>query len=422
MYVLGLNGGLRLGYQDVSAVLLCNGEVIAAAEEERFNRIKNSPGQLPERSIEFVLKQAGIGLADVDHVATHGQTWGADYRKRLSEYLNFRFKASPKIFTCHHHEAHAASSFFASDFDHSMILTMDSSGDGISTRMSVGRKDAPSEQIKLLREFERPNSLGIFYSMITQFCGFQRDRDEYKLMGLASYGNSKRVDLSDLFSSSVSSTTNELSLNTDYLAPITAGQGQRTRQEPMFSDRLKQLLGDARAPYQPITSFYQDVAAAAQEQLEQTVCRWVSNLHKETGLRKLCLAGGVALNCVLNQKLQNLDFIDEIYIQPASGDSGISLGAAYLCSLKHGRNPLPMNSVFLGSDYTDSEIHTLLRSTGIEFQELSSPAESTAKLISENKVVGWFQDRMEFGPRALGSRSILANPRSSEMPDRLNKK
>lgn len=414
MIVLGLSGGLRLGYQDASACLLRDGEVVAAVEEERLNRIKHAPGQLPELAIDWVLESQGLKIFDVDAIAFHGSTWGEEFEERLSAFFVHRYGHCPRIHRVHHHLAHAASAYYASGWESAMILTVDGSGDGMSTGLFLGR----AGQIEMLTGFERPQSLGIFYSAITQFCGFRRDSDEYKVMGLASYGNPEAFDLSDF----LRVTNDGYELNSDYLAPIAPGAPQPTRQEPMFSSRLTQLLGESRKPNEAITQRHKDIAAAAQAQLSRALRTLVKSLHDRTGLRKLCLAGGVALNCRANQDLLALDFIDDLYICPAPGDNGLALGAAYAVAKKLGDTPKPLKHNYLGPSYSDSEIENTLRLCGAKFNWVNDPASAAAELVLRGKIVGWFQGALEFGPRALGARSILANPCLKDVKDTLNSK
>ena len=414
MIVLGINGGVRLGYQDISAALVINGKLVAAVEEERLNRIKHSAGQLPQKAIQYVLAAAGVNIKDVDYVASHGETWGDSYQKILEGYFKFNFGFCPPVVRIHHHDAHAASAYFASGFENAMILTLDSSGDGISTQLSTGK----GNQIKVIERLPRPVSLGMFYSLISQYCGFTRDRDEYKLMGLSSYGNRHKYDLSWLLPVKDGC----FALNTAYIKEILPGEPQPTRQEMMFSEKLLSKLGPCRRPEQALTQHYKDIAAAAQQQLETAIIELVTNFHNKTGLRKICLAGGVALNCVANQQIMNLPFIDEIYVQPASGDAGISLGAAYLVSAQNGQSIKPMGMPYSGPEFTNNEIENALKICGLPLNKTDNPAIWAAKQVAGNKVIGWFQGKMEFGPRALGARSILANPTQKRMQEIVNRK
>ncbi|MCB9233909.1 MAG: carbamoyl transferase [Bacteroidia bacterium] len=414
MYTLGINGGVRLGYQDISAVLLKDGEIVAAVEEERLNRIKHSYGQLPEHAIHSVLKTAGITLRDIQAVGSHGSTWGDAYQEVLESYFDEVFGIRPRITRYHHHDCHAASAYYASGFDQAMVITLDNSGDGSSTSFSVGK----GQELTLLERLSKPHSLGLYYSMITQFCGFNRDTDEYKLMGLSSYGDPLKYDFSWLLK-----WENDLfALDTSFLKEIPAGGSQPTRQQIMFGPNLPEKLGPVRRRKGPITRFYQDIAASAQHRLEEVLVQTVTALHERTGMRKLCLAGGVALNCAANRRLMQLPFIDDLYVQPASSDAGISLGAAYLAAREQGHTCQPMRTALLGPEFTNVEIKTALKTLGVPHKPCPDPAREAAVRVAKNEVVGWFQGRMEFGPRALGARSILANPTHPEMQSMVNLK
>lgn len=414
MIILGINGGVRLGYQDTSAALVIDGKLVAAVEEERLNRVKFAPGQIPQKAIVEVLSIAGINIQDVDYVATHGLTWGDEYSQVVESYFRHTFKYCPEVVRVHHHNAHAASAFYASGFSEAMVLTSDNSGDGVSTQLAVGN----AEGIEVRERFSRPNSLGMFYSMISQFCGFARDSDEYKLMGLAAYGT-PRFDLSDLMR-----TEGDFYLVNDaFLKEVAPGASQPSRQQPMFSTKLEQKLGmPARGPYENISEPYQDLAASAQHLLEEMLVHLVTNFHKKTGLRKLCLAGGTTLNCAANKRLMNLEFIDDIYIQPAAGDAGISLGAAYWVAKEMGDEPVANDHTYWGRSFSHDYLRQILELTGASFQEIGNPAQVAAERVAQNEVVAWFQGGAEYGPRALGNRSILANPTTQGMNDAVNQK
>lgn len=415
MIVLGINSGFRLGYQDTSACLVVDGEVVSAVEEERLNRVKFAPGQLPEMSIVWVLKNSKLSIQDVDAIAFHGSTWGEEVEEKLKKYIHFRFGYCPPIYRIHHHLAHAASAYYGSGFDSAMILTMDSSGDGVSTALF----DGEGESIRKLEEYERPQSLGMFYSAMTQFCGFRRDSDEYKLMGLASYGNPEKYDLSSF----LKITSHGYQVEAKYFPKIESGRPQPTRQEPLFSSQLEALLRiPPRRPEEEVSQIYKDIAASTQSQLTEALCVLVKRLHERTGRRRLCLAGGVALNCRANQELLNLDFVDEIYIPPCPGDNGISVGAALQVALMLGDHPKPLQNIYLGPSYSNSEIKEKLDLCGLSYVHIDDPASEAADLVAKGQIVGWFQGALEFGPRALGGRSILANPAAKNIRDVLNTK
>lgn len=415
MVVLGINGGFRPGYQDVSAALVIDGRVVAAVEEERLSRIKFSAGRLPYLSVIEVLKIAKLSINQVDLLAFHGSTWGDEIEGRVKDYFIYHFGHCPPILRFHHHDCHAASSYYASGFDKALILTIDNSGDGISTQIAVGE----SGQLKTLKQFDRQNSLGFFYSLITQFCGFVKDSDEYKLMGLASYGNKTAFDFSWL----IDVQDGELCLNQDFIQTVAPKAPALHRDEMNFNKQfLDKIGGSRRLPQEEVTQFYKDVAASAQQHLERLVLKLITHYSAANNTSKICLAGGVALNCVMNQAIMNAAFVNDVFIQPATGDAGISLGAAWLACERNGIKPVQPQTTYLGPEFNSEEIRTTLKSCGLHFTELTNVAGTAANLLAEKKVIGWFQGRMEFGPRALGNRSILALPTDATMQHTVNLK
>ncbi len=415
MYILGINGGLRLGYQDVSAVLMKDGKIVAAVEEERISREKHAPGRLSEQSIAEVLRIAGVSMFEVDIVATHGATWNDGFEENLRKYLLARFGHAPAIERHHHHDCHAASAYYASGFESALTFTADGSGDGSSCRIY----DCKSGKMTVLADFKRPDSLGIFYSIFTQYCGFVRDSDEYKLMGLAPYGDPKKFDLKEV----VSVTEGQLHLNQRFLRPIQPGSAQTTKQEPAYSNDLIALLGDIspRIREQQMSRHYMDAAASAQHRLEEVMVALIGHWMNKTGHTNLCLAGGVALNCAANMHVAEKLMPRGLFVQPASSDAGISLGAAYLSSVRHNNNPSSMTTVSLGRGYSEAAIAAQLDLFGLSYRKVD-PAKTAAKYISEGKVIGWFQGKEEFGPRALGYRSILASAVGGDMKSKINAK
>ncbi len=404
-----------MGAQDVSAVLMLNGEVIAAVEEERLSRIKFSAGRLPFLAVQEVLKIGKINIQEVSLVAFHGSTWEKEIEARIGDYFKFHFGHVPTIKRYHHHDCHAASAFYASGFDDALILTMDNSGDGVSTQVSVGEKG----QIKSYQRFDRYNSLGFYYSLITQYCGFIKDSDEFKLMGLSSYGDRNKFDFSWL----IDFKDGQLKTNKDFVLSVPPGAAPLHKDEMNFNAKVLEKMGDGRRlPGQSITQNYKNVAASAQRHLEDVVLKMLKHFVLLTGKRRICLAGGVALNCLMNQRIMNEDFVQDFFVQPASSDAGISLGAAWMACVEMGIAPQKTNHTYLGNSFTNDEIKTVLNQCGLKYSHLNDPAESAAELIAQNKIVGWFQGRMEFGPRALGNRSILANPTVPEMKTLLNEK
>lgn len=403
MYILGINGGFRQGYQDVSAVLIKDGEVIAAVEEERLTRVKFSAGKLPYLSIIEVLKIANISIQDVSIVAFHGSTWQPDFCFKIKQYFEQHFGYAPLVKLYHHHDCHTASTLYASNFTNALIFSYDGSGDGISFQVSIWNNNI----LETIYRVERPNSLGIYYSLITQYCGFTRDSDEYKLMGLSSYGNRNAFDFSFLLNVQ----NGEIKLNQEYLIKILPNQPSAHRDEMLFNELFEEKLGKKRRiPKSNFDNFYKDIAASAQQHFENCLYKMIAYYAKKTNISNVCLSGGSALNCVANQKIMNSDFIDDVYIQPASSDAGISLGAAWLACIDNNIKPIAPQNTYLGTRYSNNEIEFILKSCKINYTTLENPSSIAAKLIAENKVIAWFQGSMEFGPRALGNRSILANP------------
>lgn len=414
-YILGINGGVRPGYQDISAVLLCNGKIIAALEEERLNRVKHTAGHLPILSVKEVLKIAGIQIQDVAVVAFHGSTWQQHIEVVLQSHFENYFGYCPPVKRYHHHDCHAASTFYPSGFDEALVITADGSGDGVSTQIAFGKNG----KLEVLKRYERPQSLGMFYAMMTQFCGFTRDADEYKLMGLAAFGDAKRFDLEDV----LRVRDYGYYFNEDYMVEIVPGQPAPSRNEMLFSKKLEQLLQAKRRTAKEIDEVYKHLAAAAQNQLEKVLVALVKKYVAETGIRKVCMAGGVALNCLANQKIEALEEVEELFVQPASSDAGVSLGAAYLASVESGiLNFEKQTHTFFGNEFSTEEIQETLLRCNLHFSIPDKLADVAAEQLASNKVIGWFQGRMEFGPRALGNRSILANPAAPNIQQTVNHK
>lgn len=414
-YVLGINGGVRPGYQDVSAVLMRDGKVVAAIEEERLNRVKHAAGQLPILSVKEVFNIAGISIHQVAVVAFHGSTWQTAIEDVIKSHFENHFGYCPPIKRYHHHNCHAASAFYPSGYEEALVITVDGSGDGVSTQVAIGRK----ERLEVIHRYERPQSLGMFYSMFTQLCGFTRDADEYKLMGLAAYGDATKYNLNNVLSVS----ENGYCLNEDYMVKIVPGQSSPSRHEMLFSQKLITELALNRRTEKEISEPYKHLAAAAQQQLEKALIALVKKYVAETGIRKLCMAGGVALNCLANQKIEALDEVEELFVQPASSDAGISLGAAYLASLEEGVSSFEKQThTFYGNEYSQQEMEDTLYRCNVPFTVDDNFIESAASAMAESKVIGWFQNRMEFGPRALGNRSILANPATPGIQQTVNQK
>lgn len=415
MKVIGISGGFRQGYQDVSACLVIDGKVVAAVEEERLNRIKFSAGKLPYLSILEVLKIGNIQFSDLDCIAFHGSTWGDEIQPRLEDYFVQHFGSCPKFLRFHHHDCHAASTYYASGFDKATIFTFDNSGDGISLQIMKGE----NEKLTLLERFARPDSLGLFYQVITQYCGFVKDSDEYKVMGLSSYGNRNAYDFSWL----IDFKNGKLEINKEFIVVPQPGAPSLHKDEMAYTQKFIEKMGASRRiPKSEMTSFYKDVAASAQQHFENILLKIVKYYIEKTGYSKVCFAGGAALNCVANQKIMNANFVEELFVQPASGDAGISLGAAWLCSLENDISPKQTTNTYLGTNFSNNEIEEVLKISNIKYQYTENPSKDAANDIFKDKVVGWFQGAMEFGPRALGNRSILANATNAKMQDLVNKK
>ena len=440
-YILGLSAF----YHDSAACLLKDGEIVAAAQEERFTR-KKGDASFPERAIEFCLGRAGIPATDLSFVGFYDKPL-LKFERILETYVGvaprgFRsfMKAAPlwikeklhmeklirrglgyegEILYAEHHESHAASAFFPSPFEESAILTMDGVGEWATSSMGVGR----GNELELKRELLWPDSLGLLYSAFTYFTGFKVNSGEYKVMGLAPYGRPKYKqiiydELIDL------QTDGSFRLNQKYFNYL-AGL---TMTNQAFADLFE---GPPRAPESELTQREMDLARSVQEVVEEVMLRSAITLHEETGLENLCLAGGVALNCVGNGRILREGPFRSIWIQPAAGDAGGSLGVAQLIWHRHlgkERTVQPgadsMSGAYLGPDFSDEEILDCLRLRGAVYRKIDREEliRTVAQLLADEKIIGWFNGRMEFGPRALGSRSILGDARSPAMQRKMNLK
>ncbi|WP_459618570.1 carbamoyltransferase family protein [Bordetella sp. 2513F-2] len=446
MYTLGINAA----FHDCSAALVRDGVVLAAAEEERFTRIKHgkrpvpfTAWQLPHHAIDYCLREAGIGLGDVDHIAYafdpsrlqvpgvqgdsislplepsragqaegQGTPWDALFlsyiinaprqlRDGAPHHLSARFAAvdlaqiQERWTYVEHHLAHEASAYLASPYDDCAVLTLDGRGEAATT--SYGHyRDGRYTRIK---QVCLPHSLGLLYEDVTAYLGFLRSSDEYKVMALASYGEPRHRDA---FREIV-----RLDEEGGYaLAPA----------------RLVERFGPARSRGAPFEPRHQDIARSLQYVLEETVLHMADWLHRQTGARHLCMAGGVALNCVMNARLAKDGPYDDVWVQPAAGDAGTALGAALYVddARRQGGRAWRMEHAYLGPSYDDDEIETFLKMSRVPYRRLDDVAAAAASLLAQDKILGWFQGRMEFGPRALGARSILASPLDAAMQQRLN--
>jgi carbamoyltransferase len=433
MNILGIGGYSH----DSAAALVCDGQLVAAVAEERLTRNKHQGG-LPRNAIDYCLETAGLQPSDIDYVGAYmdpklrrSKRWGYRSKQLLSHPLyasaymgyevihNSRYVRDMKqaigpgasLHYMEHHPAHVASSFLVSPYDEAALLSIDYIGEWTSTWAGKGN----GTSIEAQHEIAYPHSLGVFYSAITDYLGFLRASDEYKVMGLASYGEPEYIDeFRNIVQEAGDWYAMDLSWTAWHYAP-----GSRTG---YFSDKFIKRFGPARQKGEPVETRHENIAASAQLILEETVLRMANYLHDETQSKNLCLAGGVALNCSMNGRLQRESPFENIFIQPAAGDDGIAIGGAFQLYHQFSGKPreYEMRHAYYGPGYTDDEISNALESLDVSYTTTDQVETDTAKYIADGKIVGWFQGRMEFGPRALGSRSILTDPTRDDMKDRLN--
>lgn len=445
MYILGINAA----FHDSAACILKDGELLAAAEEERFTQKKHgkrpvpfSTYELPYHAIDYCLQVAGIHLKDVHHVAysfdpylllgeyrgkpkieipleqgmeTGPSKWTSPWdplflssivnasRQLVDGYphhLQKRFigadRTKLKWHFIDHHVAHAASAYYPSPFEKAAVITLDGRGEIATTTYSVGKRS----ELTRLAQVDMPHSLGLLYERVTSYLGFLHSSDEYKVMALASYGKPVFAD--------------------DFREMIQIGENG---QYSVSNEKLEERFGRARQKSEPFTEHHFNIAHSLQLVLEETVLELVNWFQKETGEENLCLAGGVALNCVLNARLRDESLFKNIWVQPAAGDAGTALGAAIAVDVQENdrdKKVYEMTHPYYGPDYTDEEIEQFLNWSKVPYRKMERVAEETADILAQNKIIGWFQGRMEFGPRALGSRSILASPIDPAMQAKLN--
>jgi carbamoyltransferase len=406
--VLGIYGGSNPGQHDPAAALIKDGEIVAACEEERYLRIKSAWGRLPVHAISDCLRIANVTMAQVDLVVAPGITHsGLIDRTRI--YMTHHFGSCPQIEVISHHEAHLASAFYPSGFKRAMCLSYDGYGDEISTVLALG----DGNQLDIVETYPWENSLGVFYSAVTSYLGFEPSQDEYKVMGLASFG-SPGVDLSHLLS--LTACGYEVAISRCFRT----AHASLGNDEPLYGPGFDEL-GPARNSSQPLEQRHADIAYAAQQLLEESAHSLVRRLISLTGLDALCLAGGVALNCTANGSLIRRPDIRELWVQPAASDRGLALGCALYGAVALGGAPRPvLTSAAMGRAYPADEIASAARMSGIPIRHLSDPASTAASLLDQGLVIGWYEGRSEFGPRSLGQRSILADPRSDAMRARVN--
>ncbi len=444
--------GISAFYHDSAATLVENGKILAAAQEERFSRIKHD-SSYPYKSIDYVLKFGKTNLRDIDHIVFYEKPF-LKFERLLETFVAFAprgfkqfskampvwlreklfqknllienlkrhdksFDASEKIYFSEHHISHAASAFYPSPFDEALILTADGVGEWATTTVAIGK----NSQIEMEKEIHFPHSLGLLYSAFTFYTGFKVNSGEYKLMGLAPYGNPKYSDLIKKNLIDIKS-DGSFRLNMDYFDFATGLKMTNEKFEKLFKRSHRKPETDK------LENFHMDIAASIQKVTEEIMLQLVKALKNEYNIKNLCLAGGVALNCVANGKIHEENIFENIWIQPAAGDAGGSLGAAlsfWYDELGNKRSidkEDSMQGSFLGPKFSDEDIENELKTAGAVYEkkEYSEMIEIVANEISNKKAVGWFQGRMEFGPRALGSRSIIADPRSEIMQKELNLK
>ena len=443
--------GISAFYHDSAAALIIDGEIIAAAQEERFTRKKHDPSY-PVNAINYSLSEAGLSLAQVDYIAFYDKPF-LKFERLLETYVAFAPKGlqsfrmsmpiwlreklflkdmlikevkktdksfnADKLMFGEHHFSHAASAFYASPFEEAVVLTLDGVGEWATTTVAIGK----GHELNIVKEIHFPHSLGLLYSAFTYYTGFRVNSGEYKVMGLAPYGEPKYKDLIldkliDL------KEDGSFRLDQSYFNYATG----LTMVNQKFADLFGELI--RKPDTDKLTQFHMDIAASIQAVTEEVVLTMTRSLAKEYSIPNLCMAGGVALNCVANGKILRNKAFKDIWIQPASGDAGGALGGALAVWHKELNNPRvvspsdAMQGSYLGPSYEQDTIEAELTKCGAKFESVSEGEmiEQTAQALADGKAIGWFQDRMEFGPRSLGGRSILGDPRSEQMQKTLNLK
>jgi carbamoyltransferase len=416
MYVIGISSGIKHGHHDGAAVLMRDGELIAAAEEERFTLAKHARGELPRGAISFCLKQAGITIHDVDFICSPLKTY-TNYGRRLTEYFKYQFGHSPKIELYDHHLCHASSSYYGSGFGEATVACFDFSGDSSSGLVAHMK----GNDVKVLTRFGRHNSLGLYYGMLTQYLGYQMTNDEYKVMGLSSYGTPEYLDkFAGLLRPDGISYQLDPALDKRQRDSEIFTSDFSTRQERIFTERMEEILGPRRVRGQPLDERLTNIASSGQTQLEIVTTEVIRSAIAQTGCADVCLAGGVALNCKMNMEIAAEPSVKRLYVPPVPHDAGVALGAAMMKCAEAGHKIAPLTHAYWGPDYSNDFIKETLEKIGARHERLDDPVSRCVTDLAEQKTVGWFQGRMEYGPRALGNRSILADPRSAGMKDRIN--
>lgn len=437
MYILGLG---QIGGEDSSAALLKDGIVVGAVAEERINRIKHQGGY-PDQAIRWCLKEAGITMEQVDYIAIVDKPWLRLkkrlvnwYAKKLFLYPGYSLyhifhdeipvfmefhkfssklkklsKKNAKVIYVEHHIAHQASVYYQSPFSEALILSMDARGEHCSTMVSVGR----GNNIEVLKRRHMPHSLGVLYAALTDYLGFKYGSDEYKVMGLASYGKPRFIE--DFRKMAAYDSKDLFTLDMSFFT-FQNGYG-------FLSDKFYSVFGSRRDRGEEINQRHMDIAASLQFLLEEIVIKMLTDWKSRTNQKNLCLSGGVALNCSMNGKIVKSGLFERVFVFPASGDDGGAFGAA--AYIHYGKLKLPrkavLNSALIGPSFDDNAILGELEISKSKYLCVEYPEQEAAKLIADGKIVGWYQGRMEFGPRALGSRSILADPTRPDMKGLINK-
>ena len=396
---------------DSACTLIKNGKVICSFEEERFSRYKHALGTLPIKSITESLRFASISIKDIHSVFVSSEIDNT-LKTRVELYFKHYFGHSPKVYLINHQLCHMASAYYQSNFDKSLVVSLDGFGDNLSCSIGVGYKN----KIKILKTKNISQSLGIFYQTLTQYMGFGGIGDEYKVMGLSAYGKpNDKLDLSKIIKIS----KYDYKINPKYLY---RNPKQRNLFEPRYGNFLIKLLGQPRLPGQKISNKIKDLAYAVQNSFELALFSLIRWGVKKTKLRKLSLAGGCALNCLANMKLLENKIVDDLFVQPAATDQGTSLGAAIIGSIKQKQSIKVLSNYYLGKKYSKKFIKKQLDLYGINYTKLKNPTKVLAESLKKGNVVALYQGRSEFGPRALGNRSILANPGYKNMKNILNRK
>ena len=458
MNILGINAY----HGNASAALVSDGELVAAVEEERFNRVKYAAG-FPAQAIRYCLKEAGLTLADIDQVAVPRNPFARLatkllYAVRMPSFARERAKVIAKFTgipealggaldtdprqiraTFHrveHHQAHLASSFFVSPFEDAALLSADGLGDFASSMWGVGR----GNRMEIDDAIAFPHSLGLYYSAVTQYLGFLKFGDEYKVMGLAAYGEPEQLEaFRDIVRFSANGGEFGFRLGLDYFTHHKTGPEMSWAESDrtpvlgkMFSEAMeKRLGGAARHPDESLEQRHRNLAAALQARLEEVYLGMLRKLAAKTKAKAVCLSGGVAFNCVANGKIFDQTPFEQVYVHPAAGDAGLAVGAAYYVWNQIFRKPrsFVMNHAYWGPAYTAPEIRAAIDASevangGYSLAELPDPElmQRTAAIIADGKILGWYQGRAEWGPRALGNRSIVVDPRRPEMKEILNRR